>query len=313
MLEALLNLGLLAASLAALLFVADKLINHSIRLAKILGVSGAVIGLTLLAYGTSLPEFAVSSVASYWSHDELSVSNIVGSNIYNVTMVLGIAAFLVPFAWKDDLRRDGLFMIAVTLLLIPFGLAGGIPQVAGIGLVALLAAFTYYVLRVEKRKGEKKEKRHKGSARKELGWCVLFLLGVVVAGYFTVQFAVGTARALGVSEWIIGSTIVAAGTSFPETVVSIMSARKREMGMSIGNIVGSNYFNILLVLGSAAAISPLAFSLQAVWMDFAFVLGTSGLLLFALFRKRVTRVEGALYIALYVLFVVYLLRLLPFG
>jgi cation:H+ antiporter len=298
---------ILLVSLGALVFIADKLINHSMKLAKILGVSGAVIGLTLLAYGTSMPEFAVSTIASFGAHDELSVSNIIGSNIYNVAIIMGAVALLVPFAWKEELRRDGLFMVTSTLAVILFALLGGISTLAGIGMVVALIAFSYYVIKMEKRKGEKKNHKEKGSSWKEFGWCVLFLIGVLIAGNFTVMFAVEFARGAGVSEWLIGSTIVAAGTSIPETVVSIISARKKQMGMSLGNIVGSNYFNVFWILGASAIVKPLAFSMQAIQMDLAFLTGITGLFFFALLRKRLSRLEGGLYIGLYALFVLYLL------
>ncbi|MCX6815211.1 MAG: calcium/sodium antiporter [Candidatus Aenigmarchaeota archaeon] len=315
MFDLILNFSLLIASLVALIFVADKLIDHSVKLAKILGVSGAVIGLTLLAYGTSMPEFAVSSIASFQAHDELSVSNITGSNIYNIAIVMGVVALLVPFYWKENLRRDGLFMIAATLLLIPLAFLGGISGIIGIVMVIVLAGYTYYVIKTDKKVGEdgKAIQREKGSARKEFGWCVLLLLGVVVAGYFTVQFAVESARLAGISQWIIGSTIVAAGTSMPETVVSIISARKKQMGMSLGNIVGSNYFNILWILGFAAAVNPLAFSIQNIWVDLVFLCVITALFYVALIRKKITRYEGIAYIAIYALFLLYLLRLPPFS
>jgi len=310
MLDILINFGLLIASLAVLLVIADKLIDRSVRLAKILGVSGAVIGLTLLAYGTSMPELAVSSIASYQTHDQLSVSNIIGSNIYNVAIVMGLVAIILPFTFKrDDLRRDGLFMMAVTVLLIPLAFIGGISRIVGIAMIAVLALFTYYVIKTDKKVGEdgKALKKVKGSAKKEFMYCCLLLLCVLVAGNFVVQFSVATARLAGISEWIIGSTIVAAGTSMPETVVSIMSARKKQMGMSLGNIVGSNYFNIMWILGISAAIKPLAFSIYDIWVDIVFVLVITALFFFALFRRKISRLEGVLYLALYALFLMYLL------
>jgi cation:H+ antiporter len=310
MIELVFSISLLLASLAALVFFADRLINHSVKLAKILGVSGVVIGLTLLAYGTSMPEFAVSSIASFGGHDNLSVSNIIGSNIYNIAMVMGVVALLVPFAWKGDLRRDGLFMIGATLLMVPLAFIGGITFFIGIGMVLALAVYSYYVIKTDKKTTEdgKKLKRGKGSAWREFGWCVLLLVGVMIAGNYTVEFAVATATLAGISQWIIGSTIVAAGTSMPETVVSIIAAKKKEMGMSLGNIIGSNYFNILLILGAAGIISPLSFSIQNIWVDLVFMMAITGLFFFALMRKRITRVEGVLYVALYAGFVLYLLK-----
>jgi cation:H+ antiporter len=313
MIDFLVSFSLLIVSLAALLFVADKLINHSIRLASILGVSGTVIGLTLLAYGTSLPELAVSSISSFGGHDELSVSNIVGSNMYNVAVIMGLVALLVPFAWKENLRRDGWFMMATALLLILLGFIGGIGTLMGLAMCAVLIGYTYYVIRKEGERhpyGSAHKKKHTGSARKEFIYCIVFLLGVLAAGNFTVMFAIEAARAGGISEWLIGSTIVAAGTSLPETVVSIVSARKKQMGMSLGNIIGSNYFNVMLILGASALVKPISFTLEGVWVDLVFMNAVTALFLFALHRGRLKRWEGAAFIGIYILFVAYLLGLL---
>jgi cation:H+ antiporter len=314
MLDLALNFGLLIASLAALVCIADRLINHSIKLAKIVGVSGAVIGLTLLAYGTSLPELAVSTISSFHAYDQLSVSNITGSNIYNIAVIMGLVALAMPFVWKEDLGRDGLFMMASTLLLIPLAFLGGITSALGAAMIAALVLFTYYVIKTDKKvdAGGKAIKKVKGSAKKEFFLCCLLLLGILVAGNFVVQFAAATARLAGISEWLIGSTIVAAGTSMPETVVSIISARKKQMGMSLGNIVGSNYFNILWILGLSAAIKPLSFTIAGIWVDLAFLLAITALFYIALARRRISRHEGIAYIAIYGLFVLYLLGALKF-
>jgi len=311
-LEIILNFGLLIASIAALVLIADKLINHSIKLAKIVGVSGTVIGLTLLAYGTSLPELAVSTIASFQSHSELSVSNIIGSNIYNIAITMGVVALFLPFAWKENLRREGLFMVASTLVLIALAFIGGISSMVGIIMVLILALHTYYVIKIEKRSSCEKVKKGKGSAKKEFLWCCLFLAGVLVAGNFTVHYAIQSAKLVGVSEWLIGSTIVAAGTSMPETVVSVIAARKKQMGMSLGNIIGSNYFNVFWILGISAALKPFSFSIQAVWADLVFLSLITALFFMALLKKSISRYEGFAYIGIYVLFVFYLLKILAF-
>ncbi|MEM7815523.1 MAG: calcium/sodium antiporter [Candidatus Aenigmatarchaeota archaeon] len=308
------DFSLLVVSLASLVFIADKLIDHSVKFAKIVGVSGAVIGLTLLAYGTSVPEFAVSSIASYGTHDQLSVSNIIGSNIYNIAMVLGIAAIILPFSWKDDFRRDGIFMIFATLVLIPLAFIGGISPLSGLMMVFLLAIYSYYVIRKDKKVDSDGNaiKKESGSVKKEFAFCLILLLGVLVAGYFTVEFAVETARGFGISEWIIGATIVAAGTSMPETVVSIISAKKKQMGMSLGNIIGSNYFNVLWILGASAIISPLSFHIQDIWIDLLFLFILTGLFFLAVLRKKITRIYGFIYIGIYIIFVLHILGFLGF-
>ena len=311
--EPFVNLGLLIVSLAALIFIADHLIDHSVKLAAIFGVSETVIGLTVLSYGTSMPEFAVSSIASIQVHDQLSISNIIGSNIYNIAMILGIVGVLTPFIWMDDLRRDGLFMIAGTGALVLLAFRGGISSLIGVVMAIALAGYTYYVIRSYKRtrKNCGVIENQKESAGKEFGWCVILLAGVLVAGSATVHFAVQTARSAGVSEWLIGATIVAAGTSLPETVVSIISARKGQMGMSLGNIVGSNYFNILWILGFAAALGPLSLSIEEIWGDLVFLCILTFLFFIALVRKSIGKYEGIAYLGIYTLYVLYLLKILP--
>jgi cation:H+ antiporter len=314
MFEIIFNFVMLIASLAGLVIMADKLINRSVKLAGILGVSATVIGLTLLAYGTSMPEFAVSTIASFQTHDSLSVSNIVGSNIYNVAIIMGIVALLVPFVYKKiDMRRDGLFMIGSTIAMIIFAFIGGISLITGAIMVGLILFYSYYVIKHDTKKDDSGHniKKLPGSAKKEFLICCIFLVGVLVLGNFTVEFAIRSARSAGVSEWLIGSTIVAAGTSMPETVVSIISAKKKQMGMSLGNIVGSNYFNVFWILGASALVKPLTFSIANIWVDLVFLSAITSLFLFALFRRKMSRPEGILYLAIYALFIIYLMGLLP--
>jgi cation:H+ antiporter len=212
-----------------------------------------------------------------------------------------------------DLRRDGVFMLASTGALILLAFRGGITSPTGLLMVVVLAGYTYYVVTSLKRTDRDSEvaSNPNESLRKELGWCALLLAGVLVAGYASVIFAVQTARSAGVSEWLIGATIVAAGTSLPETVVSIISARKGQMGMSLGNIVGSNFFNILWILGFAAAVRPLSFSISEIGADLIF-LGIITILFFiALAKKRIRTYEGVAYVGIYVLYLLYLLKILP--
>lgn len=310
--DLLVNFGLLIVSLAVLILIADLLIDHSVKLAALFRVSEAVIGLTILAYGTSMPEFAVSSIASIQVHDQLSVSNIIGSNIYNIAMVLGVIAVLAPFSWYEDLRRDGLFMIASTLALVLFAFKGGISSPLGVAMAITLIAYTYYVVRKRPHQAQRLEKNLNGSPWTEFGWCAILLVGVLAAGSATVHFAVETARSAGVSEWLIGATIVAAGTSFPESVVSIVSAKKGRMGMSLGNLVGSNYFNILWILGFAAALEPLSVSIEEVWGDLIFLCMLTFLFFIALARRRIAMSEGVTYLVIYTLYLLHLLKILPF-
>jgi cation:H+ antiporter len=298
---------LLLASIGVLVYAADLLVDRAAKLARILGVSGVVIGLTLLAIGTTMPEFAVTSTASLQAHGEIAVANIVGTDIYNVALIFGLVALFVPFAWKDDLRRNGILMVAAVILLTALAFLGGISSLVGVAMFIAFLAITYYFVKTAKR--EKRSKREKGSVPKELALCILLLACVLVAGYFTVQFAVETARLAGVSEWLIGATIIAAGTSAPETVVALVSMRKRQMGMSLGDIVGASYLNIIWTLGVASALRPLTLSIADIGVDLAFLCLITGLFFYALLRRKLTRLEGMLYLAIYGLYLLYLLKI----
>lgn len=301
--------GILVLSLAGLILFAEKLIDASAKLAKAFGITEAVIGLTLLAYGTSLPEFAVSSISSVESHPELSVSNVLGSNIFNIAFIIGLAAFIRPFSIKEAhmAGRDNYIMVATTLLLAALlFFFGGIARTAGLIMVLLVIGYTYYLLKNDRSANQLKKDKTISKLR-ETGIVLACLLAVVVSGKFAVDSAVAVAKGLGVTEWLIGATIVAAGTSLPEVAVSITAAKKGFFGMSVGNIVGSNIFNILLVLGFAAALNPLSMDFQMIKWDSAFLLTVTFLLAYHLIKTRVSRNEGILYISIYLGYVAYLL------
>ncbi len=302
----LIEAGVLLASLAGLVFFADKLVDASVRLARALGIGNAVIGLTLLAYGTSLPEFSVSSIAAF-GHPELSVSNVVGSNIFNVAVILGLVALMTKVRVREAhfIKRDVGVMVFSMLLLVALSYLGGISRLAGFFMALLLAGYTYLVLKEEREK--KNSKDNSVSRIREAAIVLLGLAGVLVSGKYVVGSAVEVARILGVSEWLIGATIVAAGTSLPELAVSIISARKGEFGLSVGNIVGSNIFNILWILGFAAVLNPLPVAFSAIWVDLLVLAVITAFLSYCLFRKRITKAEGASYIAIYLGYLYYLI------
>jgi len=307
----LIQFGVLIVSLAGLIFFADKLVDASARIAKAFGISDVVIGLTLLAYGTSLPEFAVSSIAAFEVHPELSISNIIGSNIFNVAFILGAAALIRPLVIKDThlATRDGSIMVLTALFLI-FLLFyfNEIGRIVGCFMVLSLGLYTYYVLTHDKTPCEKKGDTAISKARES---CIALgcLLMVLVCGRFTISSAIEVARGLRVTEWLIGATIVAAGTSLPETVVSISAARKGFFGMSIGNIVGSNIFNVLWILGFAAMLHPLVVYFDSIKWDSLFLIVITVLFACDLIRRRISRLKGAVYLAIYLGYVAYLLTM----
>ncbi|MDP2845068.1 MAG: calcium/sodium antiporter [Candidatus Methanoperedens sp.] len=301
--------GILVLSLAGLIIFAEKLIDASAKLAKAFGITEAVLGLTLLAYGTSLPEFAVSSIASVESHPELSISNVLGSNIFNIAFIIGLAAFIRPLTVKEaHMRgRDNYMMVATALLLVALlFFSGGISRPAGLMMVLLIVGYTYYLLKHDRSSSQLK-KDETISKLKETGIILACFAVVIISGKFTVDSAVAVAKGFGVSEWLIGATIVAAGTSLPELAVSITAAKKGFFGISVGNIVGSNIFNILWILGFAAALNPLSVDFDMIKWDSAFLLIVTFLFAYHLIKTKISRKEGLLYISIYFGYIAYLL------
>ncbi|BBO16573.1 Ca2+/Na+ antiporter [Candidatus Brocadia pituitae] len=299
--EIFINLITLTASLGVLIFLGEKLINAAMRLAKAFGVSPTVIGLTVLAYGTSLPEFVVSSIAAVKQYSDLSVSNIVGSNIYNIAFILGIASIISSLSIKERIfaKRDGLVMLFAVVILCLFTYLGKIGRLTGMAMMVFITCYTYTIIRSDRVHGDAEPNKNLSKIR-EVIIVVLLLTGVLISGNFTVNYAVKLARSAGITEWLIGATIVASGTSLPETVVSIIAARKGEYAMSIGNIVGSNIFNILWILGFASILHPLTIGFPKIYPDLIFLAVITLLFYAGLCKGRLTKGEGMLYIALYI-------------
>lgn len=306
--EILINLIALIVSLGVLVVLGEKLIHAALRLAKAFGVSSAVIGLTVLAYGTSLPEFVVSSIAAVKQYSDLSVSNVVGSNIYNIAFILGVTSIISSLSVKERIfaRRDGLIMVFAAIILCLFAYFEKIGRLTGIAMAVSIMCYTYLIIRHDKVHSIVEPDKNLSKIR-ETVVVALLLTGVLISGYFTVDYAVKLARSAGVAEWLIGATIVAAGTSLPETVVSIIAARKGEYAMSIGNIVGSNIFNILWILGFASILHPLTIDFHKIYPDLIFLVVITLLFYAGLRKGRLTKGEGVLYISLYAGYIYYLL------
>ncbi len=304
----LINLIFLIASLSLLVFLGERLIDTSLRLARAFGVSSAIIGLTVLAYGTSLPEFAVSSIASVKQHSGISVSNVIGSNNYNIAVVLGAASIISAISIREKIfaRRDGLIMLLATFLLTFLAYLGTIGRLTGIIMAGFLVVYVYLILKYDRvYSGIESDKGI--SKIRETVIVIILLAGVLISGNFTVDSAVNLARTAGVSEWVIGATIVAAGTSLPETVVSIVAAKRGEFAISVGNIAGSNIFNILWILGFASILNPLTMNFSKVYLDIIFLNLITILFYAGLLKRRLTKAEGILYIAIYLSYIYYLL------
>lgn len=294
---------------------ADFFVEGASSIAKTLKVPAIVIGLTVVAMGTSLPELAVSVTASISNNNALAVSNVVGSNMFNLMVVLGASALMNPIiVGKDTIKKDYPFSVLCAILLLVLGFVGmELGQVDGVILLVIFVGFIVYQVRTAlKSRSAQEESTEDDEEYKELPmWqSLLFVIGGAVAikfgGDFVVDSAVSIAAALGMSQTLIGLTIVATGTSLPELATSVVAARKGELDMAVGNVVGSNVFNILMILGVAASLSEITF-LQENVIDIVILLVFSLITWVLCWTKgKLEKKEGIFMVALYVIYVVYI-------
>ena len=304
-------------SLVVLYFGANALVKGAASLAERLGVSALVVGLTVVAFGTSTPELIVSVQAAMEGFGGISIGNVVGSNIANIGLILGLSALIYPLkAHMQLIRFDTPIMIATALLFLVLFLDQRIGRIEGIVFLAGIIAYTVFNViksRKEKQKlviNEFEESIPKVSRHWALDvlFIVLGLAALIVGSEFLVDNAVGLARLLGLSEAVIGLTIVAVGTSTPELATSVVAAIKKQPDIAIGNIVGSNIFNILGILGVASLVKPIS-SPEINITDTLMMIFMSLLLLpFIKTGFTLRRWEGGLMLAIYAGYVVYLLN-----
>jgi len=310
------DIGIIIGGLVILCFGGYALVLGSVALAKKLQVSSIVIGLTVVAYGTSTPELATSIIAAIGSHTELILGNIVGSNISNVGMVIGISAIFAPLAMRKITTRRWLpIMIGVSLLLVILSYDGEISQIDGVILLAGLIAFSIYTVKTAKKQnsvgdGVENEdpesemalsKFHITNVPRALGFVFIGAILLFIGGQLTIDSAVSIAESLGISQMVIGITIIAIGTSLPELVTSIIAIRKKQMDIGIGNIVGSNIYNILFIGGIAGTIVGIPVFADA-FTDYYIMIAFS-LVLFIGLRKYIPRPVG---VGLTIAYVIYL-------
>ena len=317
----LLNILILAAGFAGLIKGADLFVDGSSALAKRMGVSELVIGLTIVALGTSAPELAVSTSAAIQGSNEIALSNVIGSNTFNLLCILGVCAMIHPLPVEPEiLKRDFPHSILATILLIlttnsaaaigttVFGMADTIGTVSRFtGIYPLILFFAYLAhLIVGAKKGQTPAA---ASPETSLWRCLLLIalgLALIIAGGEAVVYsAKEIARAAGMSETLIGLTIVAAGTSLPELVTSVVAARKGETGLAVGNVIGSNIFNLLFILSISALIHPVAVNAASAY-DLCLLLAYSLLTFFFSFSARKLQTgEGILMVLLYIASVIF--------
>lgn len=316
----LLTLGLIIIVVGAMV-----LTDGSVALAERFGMPEFIIGLTVVAVGTSMPELSVSVLSAIEGNSDIAIGNVVGSNIFNIFVILGICAMISPILFSPtNIRRDIPLCIAASLMLGLFTVGGSahphwsssITRWEGIVMLICYAATIWYSLHVERRSRDKESDYLKtdDKTRKPLWLSVLFvaagLAALIYGGDICVRNASTIARSLGVSESVIAITIVAGGTSLPELASSIAAVIKHRPSLALGNVLGSNIANILLILGISATIRPLELkgvTMSDIWFS---VIGSILLLVtaVAIGRNKMTRVEGALMLAIYVAYIATLLH-----
>lgn len=296
---------------------ADFFVEGSSGVAKKLKVPSIIIGLTIVAMGTSLPETAVSVTASLAGNNELAVSNAVGSNIFNLMVVIGFCALMATVKVQDDtLKRDFPFSVICAILLLVMGYIGmTLGHLDGAILLVLFAGFIFVMVRSALQSRKNGSREGDGQETEEgkivsVPKCILFIVigvaGIALGGNWVVDSATTIATKVGMSQTLVGLTIVSIGTSLPELVTSIVAARKNEVDMALGNAIGSNIFNILMVLGIAAAISPIQFLMENI-IDIIILLAFSLIVwLFAWTKRSLGKVEGGIMLALYAAYMVYI-------
>ena len=283
--------------LIGLFFGGEALVKGSVKIAQRLSISPLMIGLTVVGFGTSTPELLVSVQAALRGVPDIAIGNIIGSNIANILLIAGLTCVVWPIRVKAaDVKRDLGFMTASAVLLVPlFGL-GDIGRVAGLILVAGLTAYLVWTFTISRQDAvEVESAKVQSSLGISLLWVALGLAALMFGAHFLVEGAVSVARSFGVSEAFIGLTIVAVGTSLPELATSLIAAFRRQSDIAVGNIIGSNIFNVLGILGVTALIAPIPVAGRFLTFDLPVMIAASGVLMgLLLTRSEIGRGVGAI-------------------
>ena len=303
---------LLLVGFVLLIKGADLFVDGSSSVAKILKVPSVIIGLTIVALGTSLPEAAVSITASMQGNNSMALSNVMGSNIFNLLVVIGASALIKAFDVNQDIKkRDLPFNIMLTALLLVFAFTGKVlGRFEGIIFIAIL--IVYMIILIKSALNNKIDEQFETmSVPKSIIYIIIGVAAIIGGGQLVVNNASAIASELGLSDLFIGLTIVAIGTSLPELVTSIVAAKKGESGLALGNAVGSNILNIVFILGISATLSPItivATEFTTVMIDLIILLVISMILqVFCVTRDKVSKFEGATCVILYVAYMAYVI------
>ena len=310
---------LLFAGFVALIFGANSLVDAASSIAVKVGIPNIVIGLTIVAFGTSAPELVVNLFAAISGSTEMVLGNVLGSNIFNILGILGISAIIYPLTVKTSttwLEIPLSLLAAICVLIIGADIfldgatANAITRSEGIVLLLFFIIFLVYNLTVAKAGGEEEEMETKSyTTGKAVLFIILGLAGLILGGRLIVDSAVSIAEVIGLSERVIGLTVVSIGTSLPELATSIIAVRKKNVDIAIGNVVGSNIFNIFLILGVSTTVAPLQLDAGA-FFDIFVNIAASFLLFIYIFTgkgRKVERWEGILMLGLYIAYVTYLI------
>ena len=298
-----LNIFFIVIGIVLVLWGADRLTDGAVAVAEKMKMPQIVIGLTIVAMGTSMPEFCVSLISALKGTSDLAVGNIVGSNIFNTLLIVGVSALVAPMSiMKTTVRKDIPFALVASALLLIMCLDGDISRIDAAILFVMFLIFMYITLRGAKAQGTDLEEKEKKSMATWLSvvWILVGLACLIGGSNLFVDGATAVATKLGVSEAVIGLTIVAGGTSLPELATSVVSARKGNSGIAIGNVLGSNVFNILAILGLTGVISPM--TLKGITMTDLSMMVISIILiwLFSFTKYKIERWEGAILTAVFV-------------
>lgn len=295
---------------------ADLFVEGASSIAKKFNVPAMVIGLTIVAMGTSAPEAAVSITSSLAGQNDMSVANVVGSNFFNILVVLGVSAIIAKLpVQKGTIKKDAPFLLLVSALLLLFGLNLNISRIEGLILLAVFAYFLIDTVKSAKKSSQETaneaattmdaEVAGQSSMPKTILLSIIGVVGIVLGGDMVVDSATDIATSFGMSANLVGLTIVAIGTSLPEFVTSVVAIKKGETEIAIGNVIGSNIFNILLVLGLATTISPITISAFAL-IDVIFMVAITVLLYFFMKKDNsLVKSQGIIFLILYVAYMAY--------
>lgn len=301
----------LVAGIALLVYAGDWVVESSTRVAEYFNVSKLIIGVTIVSMGTSLPELCVSVSAALEGSANIAIGNVVGSNIANVCLILGITAIIItlPIA-RSVIRRDLMILLAATLLFAFSLIDSRIDMLEGIFMLLIMVLYMYLTFKSAKKESHQVEpEAEKEPVKKHNIWISLLLVviscaGLIAGSELLVYGAENIARSLGVSERVIAVTVVAIGTSLPELTTSIIAAIKKELDISVGNIIGSNIFNICMIIGLTSCITPLEAEPTILSFDVWFLLASLLLLGITVFpikgKTEIVRIEGILLLLLYI-------------